>query len=98
MKQTINFTDFQRAFTDCNREGNFSYEALKALFYWLEELEEDTGEEIELDVIALCCEFTEYESLEELQESYTYIESLEDLHLYTQVIELDNGGLVIQDF
>jgi hypothetical protein len=98
MKQTINFTDFQRAFTDCNREDNFSYEALQALFNWLEEYEEDIGEEIELDVIEICCEFTEYENLEELQERYTDIESLEDLHLYTQVIELDNGGLVIQDF
>ena len=98
MKQTINFTDFQRAFTDCSREDNFSYEALQALFNWIEEYEEDIGEEIELDVIEICCEFTEYENLEELQERYTDIESLEDLHLYTQVIELDNGGLVIQDF
>ena len=98
MKQTINFTDFQRAFTDCNREDNFSYEALQALFNWIEEYEEDIGEEIELDVIALCCEFTEYESLEELQESYTDIKSLDDLYDHTQVIELDNGGFVIQDY
>ena len=74
MKQTINFTDFQRAFTDYNREDNFSYEALQGLFDWLEEYEESTGVEVELDVIAICCEFTEYESLEELKESYTDIE------------------------
>jgi len=36
-----------------NRKTNFSYEGLEILFEYLEELEESTGEEIELDVIAL---------------------------------------------
>ena len=98
MKQSINFTDFQRAFIDYGREDNFSYEALHALFNWLEDYEENIGEEIELDVIALCCEFTEYESFEELQKNYTDIESLEDLGYLTHVIELGFGRLVIQDF
>ena len=59
MKQTVNFNDFRDAFrfNDCTE--NFTYEGMEALFDHLEELEQDTGEEIELDVIALCCEYNE---------------------------------------
>jgi hypothetical protein len=59
MKQTVNITDFRRAFHDYGREDNFSYEGLEVLFDYLSELEDDTGEELELDVIACCCDYSE---------------------------------------
>jgi len=68
MKQTINLFDFRRAFKDHDLD-NFTYEGLNLLFEHLEGFERDTGEEFELDVIALCCEFSEM-SLSELLESY----------------------------
>ena len=58
MKQTINLYDFRREFAAC-RPDNFSYEGLSVLFYFLEELEENSNEEYELDVIGLCCEWNE---------------------------------------
>ena len=70
MKTTVSSYDFERAFIDCNRENSFSYAGKKALFDYLEEYEEETGEEIELDVIALCCEYTEYENVEEFIQAY----------------------------
>ena len=70
MKQTINFSQFCDAFHNMSREGDFSYEGKKALFYFLEEMEEDTGEEMEIDVIALCCEFSEYGSADEAASEY----------------------------
>jgi hypothetical protein len=70
MKQTINFYDFQKAFQDL-RPNNFSYQGLRALFEYLEDSEESTGEEIEFDVIALCCDFIEYESEEEYHKDYS---------------------------
>lgn len=57
MKTTVNFCDFQDAFQI--RKENFSYEGKRVLFDYLEEMEESTGEELELDVIALCCEYSE---------------------------------------
>lgn len=60
MKTSVNFYDFCRAFETCGRNENFSYEGKRALFEYLEELEESTGEEIELDVVALCCDYAEY--------------------------------------
>lgn len=70
MKTTVNEYAFTQAFTDMNRGNNFSYSGLKALFNYLEEYEESTGEEIELDVIALCCEYTEYENVQEFVAAY----------------------------
>ena len=69
MKQSINIYDFERAFKRSERE-NFSYDGLKALFEYLEDLESDIGEEIELDVIALCCDYAEYDSLKEYNDAY----------------------------
>lgn len=70
MKQNVNFCNFQDAFHKCGRGTQFSYEALQALFNYLEELEEDMGQEIELDVIALCCEYMEIEEDEEAYKEY----------------------------
>lgn len=88
MKQTINFYDFQKAFQDL-RPNNFSYQGLRALFEYLEELEDNIGEEIEFDVIALCCDFIEYESAEEYHNDYSEHE-IED-HLATTS---DCGSLI----
>ena len=91
--------EFKRAFADHNRADQFSHEGFTALFEWLEELSEDTGEPYELDVIALCCAFTEYSDLAEIQDNYSGmgIVSAADLRDHTHVIEFDSG-LIIQDF
>ena len=95
----IDTYEFKRAFADHNRADQFSYEGFTALFEWLEELAEDTSEPYELDVIALCCEFTEYSDLAEIQDNYSGMDivSADDLRDHTHVIEFD-GGLIIQDF
>ena len=89
MKQTVNFGDFSDAFRDMDRMENFSPEGLQALFDYIEGYEEDTGVEIELDVIALCCEYEEFENLEEFNSAHgkncCTVEQVED---YTQVIPI----------
>ena len=96
MKENVNFYRFEDAFRKMDRNNNFSYEGKKALFEYLEQYEEDTGEEIELDVIALCCEYTEYESIEELKKEYDDIEDMDDLRDHTEVIEFDEGIIIGQ--
>jgi hypothetical protein len=59
MKQSIGWYDFRNAFEGMGRDTQFSSEGLSALWEYLKEYEESTGEEIELDVIALCCEYAE---------------------------------------
>lgn len=58
MKTTVYFYDFKHAFESI-RPDNFSREGLEVLWDYLEEYEDSTGEELELDVIALCCDFSE---------------------------------------
>ena len=59
MKTTVTVSDFRDAFRNYGRQDQFSYEALGLLHDWLEEYKDSTGEEVELDVIAICCEFAE---------------------------------------
>lgn len=68
MKQSVNFSTFQMAFESL-RPNNFTYEGLTVLFDGLEQLEQDTDSEMDLDVIALCCEFCEMTELE-IREAY----------------------------
>lgn len=101
MIKTITEWDFVNSFDEMNRSENFSVAGRKALFELLEEVNPDS----ELDVIAICVEFSEYKDLEELKNDYPYDEDLEDdddiLNYYrekTMVLELANGGLVIQAY
>jgi hypothetical protein len=57
MKQSVTFSGFVDAFRAYDRYGNFGYEALRVIFDYLEQYEQDTGEELELDVIAICCDY-----------------------------------------
>lgn len=81
------------------RGHHFSIEGLRALFEYLEELEGDTGAPIELDVIALCCEFTEYASFEEFKsENGDDYESWECVRDITTVIDVDDNCKIIHGF
>jgi hypothetical protein len=68
MKTTVYLNEFRDYFNQV-RPNNFSYEGLGILFEYLEQYEEDTGEELELDVIALCCDFSE-EDFTDIAKSY----------------------------
>lgn len=110
MKTSINFSEFCNAFRDMDRNENFSYEGKKALFYFLEEMEEQTGEEYELDVIALCCEFAESSTDELIADYGIDVSEAEDDEEKAEIVEeylqdctavvgkLDNGSFVYAQF
>lgn len=78
MKTTVSRYDFERAFVDANRKENFSYEGLNLLFDYLEDYEEQTGKELELDVIALCCDYNE-DTMEDIIANYSIdLEGMDD--------------------
>ena len=87
MKRTVDYYDFRQAFADYDRIANFTPEGLEMLFNWLEELEQDTGEEMELDVIAICCEFSE-DDWEDIADNYSV-----DLSEYTDDIDKSDAVL-----
>ena len=57
--KTFNEYDFISEFKAYNRMDNFSYKGLRILFESLEQTAIDCGINIEIDVIALCCEYNE---------------------------------------
>ena len=70
MKTTVSLYDFREAFRACGRAEQFSHEGLEVLFDYLEQYEDDTGEELELDVVALCCDFYE-DTVESIAANYS---------------------------
>lgn len=50
--------------------ANWSRAGAMALANYFEELEADTGEEMELDIVAIRCDFSEYSSLQEWASEY----------------------------
>ena len=99
MKNTVDFYQFSRWFEQ-NRPDNFSRVGLTCLFDYLEEFEESTGEQIEFDPIALCCEYSEYDNIAEFQLDYNADDypDMDSLYDYTQVIPVGAEGFIIQLF
>ncbi len=99
MKSSVSLSDFIQAFRDMGRDKNFSYDGLEKLFEYLKELEEETGQELELDVIAICCDYNEYENLKEFQQDYgEEYKSIEDIQEQTDVIMIDDERFIIRVF
>jgi hypothetical protein len=99
MKQTVNFTIFCDRFEACGRGDQFSYDGLQALYNYLTDIEDETGEEFELDVIGLCCEYMEYKNLAEFKVDYgDEYETIEDIEQETTVILVDDESFIIQVF
>lgn len=71
MKQTVNEWDFIEAFRQAGRGEQFTRKGLSALFKEFEDYEDSTGE---LDVIAICCNYTEYENFEEFNDDYKLLD------------------------
>jgi hypothetical protein len=111
MKITLTESEFVNRFLAIR--GNFSREALAALFAHLEELERDLGEDVEFDPVGICCDWTEYASALEAVEPYGIKPSeprdvetadrneeaaLAALCDQTTVLELGSGGVVVLNF
>jgi len=82
--------------------ANWSRVATYALIEYYEALEEDLGESIDLDRVALRCEWSEYKSASEAYKD-RYAESMNETEArvffeeYSTVIPFE-GGILIQQF
>ena len=111
MKIIVTHSKFIDALSACYNTKYMSYDAMTALYNWYEELEDDTGTEIELDAVAIGCDWTEYSEKEVIRDycylldikeedmTHTDVEDLIDALKYeTSVIELDNGNYLVMAF
>ena len=93
--KSLNKYELQNEFRAYNRDY-FSLEGYAAIL----EMFEDLGNDSELDVIAICCEFSE-EDEEDIRDYYNIPEDeeVEDyLSERTWCQELDNGNFLYQQF
>lgn len=99
MKRTMTVADFISHFQALGRGGQFTIEALVAIYDYFTELEISTGSEIKSDPIAICCEWTEYEDMDEFREDYgNDYEDIEDVEKWTTVLRLSGDGFVMIAF
>jgi len=109
MKTTLNTSDIARALKS-DESAAWTWDGARALAEYLEEYEESTGEELELDLCAIRCDFSEFASLEAWASDYGMQEdSLDDgredrkdnirsfIRDNGQLIEFD-GGVIVSCF
>ena len=99
MKQSINnFTQFHRAFIDAGRGDQYPVAVLEVIYNAFEQYEDDTGEEIELDVIAICCDI-DYGTMDEIRADYGIDgDMLDYLHENTWVLGIVDDVVVYEIF
>ena len=126
MKQDVTFSQCTSAFHNHGRGDQFSYDALRVLFDYFEELDEQNtvlpmdshparydliNKETELDVIGICCEYSE-ETWREIADYYLNSIDLSDcddddereqtvleyLHDRTMVCSETSAAIVYKDF
>ena len=83
----LSSADFAREFSEHGREDSFSCYGLNALYDYIWDRAEDVGTPYVLDVVALCCEYTEY-SLEDAVS--TFPDLLEGLDTAGEILRVLN--------
>jgi len=108
MKRTLSTYDVAGALM-ADKNAAWTRAGAYALAEHMEQLEQDLGEETELDVCAIRCEFSEFSNAtlaalaydwqkdEEKSDEENETGALDYLTDHTSVIQFD-GGLIIQDF
>ena len=103
MKEYVNEHTFRDRFMRSdNYKNNFSYEGLHALFEYIEQVEDDIGEEFEFDMVGICCDYTEYDNIEDFNADYSNddkVYTMDDIREETVVIEIpDTERFIIGEF
>jgi len=96
--QTVSLCDFMDAFRQCGRHEQFTRNALVALFEYLEALAEDIGEPVELDCIALCCEWSEYATAWEAARENSRFEPPSPDDVDPEADDIDLRALRLEEF
>ena len=68
--QTVNASDLYHMACSMGRGDQFGYKGWEALGEYLEQLSESIGEDIEVDIISICCDYTMCEDADEWWECY----------------------------
>lgn len=84
------FSEFRELFKQYDREDNFTSSGLRALFDYLDD--DDTGN-VEMDVVAFCCEYSE-DTIDELIFQY----NIDILDCYGETIPEEEQKEKVRDY
>ena len=85
----VNAKDLKSLFMLQDRDY-FSIEGCEKLIEIFEELSEEIGKTFQVDIIALCCQYAEYDNMQDFKNDYDDF-SIEDMIYY----ELSNGHILV---
>jgi len=81
VKRINNYYEFKKEFVEKGKGNHLSDAGFKTLFNLITELEDAAGEDLELDVIDLCRQFSELTEKELLENYGLTIEGLDELDI-----------------
>ena len=103
--QTVNPSELYDIAHKMGRGSNYGYDGWRAIGDYLEELSNDTGEDIEIDIIAICCEYcfagsadefyNDYEKMDLTEEEWEDMEDSQKLEAVREYLQKNAGQLVI---
>jgi len=111
IKNELTVADVVKMFNDYGRGANFTYEGIEALLNMLEDCSTEEYGAIDLDIIELCCGYTE-STPSTLLSDFNYVDGLDDaldddenleivmdyLNDQTWAVELENGNILYANF
>lgn len=84
-----------------DRHADWTRGGALAMAEYLVQMSEGNGEDMELDIVAIRCEYTEWASLEEYLEAYLLeadtCETWADVAENATVVEFGNGRAIVED-
>lgn len=83
----VDFAMFVKEFKTAGRGNQFSKTGLELIYNELTQIEEETGHRIELDIIALCCDWVETTTESCFNDTGYTVDELEE---YTTVLQKDD--------
>ena len=78
--------------------AKWTYDQADMLVDYYESLSEETQNDIRWDRVAIRCEWSAYDDIEDVKKAYDSIDSMEDLEDNTTVLECYDSTLLVMDF
>ena len=75
--ETLSSSDIYNMACRMGRGDQFGYDGWRAIGDYLEQLSEDLGQDIEIDIVTICCEYSSADSVEKFWEEYGKYSSID---------------------
>ena len=100
--QIVDSSDLYHLACRMDRGHNFGYNGWRAIGDYLESLSNDTGEDIEIDIISICCDYSMAESADDAYMEFDHLHGVdlpekEDWEELTEEEELETIEAFLQD-